>query len=94
MAHMSLDLCVAFDNKMTLCQIRSRGKQDKCQSQVLNQRIIGLVWFGLVEFYGISTIVAYAPPLGLSSLAKEFTIATRIMQSSSNELSTLVSGKV
>ena len=30
---------------------------------------------------------------GLSTLAKEFTAATRIMQSSSNELSTLVPGK-
>ena len=36
----------------------------------------------------------YAPPWGLSTMAKEFTAATRIMQSSSNELSTLVSGKV
>ena len=32
--------------------------------------------------------------LGLSTLAKEFTAAARIMQSSSNELGTLVSGKV
>ena len=32
-------------------------------------------------------------PRGLSTLAKEFTAATRIMQSSSNELSTQVSGK-
>ena len=32
--------------------------------------------------------------IGLSTLAKEFTAATLIMQSSSNELSTLVSGKV
>ena len=30
----------------------------------------------------------------LSTLAKELTAATRIMQSSSKELSTLVSGKV
>ena len=30
----------------------------------------------------------------LSTLAKEFSAAARIMQSSSNELSTLVSGKV
>ena len=36
----------------------------------------------------------YAPPRGLNTLAKEFMVATRIMQSSSNELSTLVSGKV
>ena len=33
------------------------------------------------------------PPRGLSTLVKEFTAATRMMQSSSNELSTLVSGK-
>ena len=36
----------------------------------------------------------YAPPWGLSTLPKEFTAAARIMQSSSNELSTLVSSKV
>ena len=35
----------------------------------------------------------YAPPRGLRTLAKEFTAATRIMQSSLNDLSTLVSGK-
>ena len=35
----------------------------------------------------------YTPPGGLNTLAKELTAATRIMQSSSNELSTLVSGK-
>ena len=35
----------------------------------------------------------HAPQRGLSTLAKEFTAATRIMQRSSNELSTLVSGK-
>ena len=35
-----------------------------------------------------------APPWGLSTLAKEFSTTARIMQSSSNELSTLVSGKV
>ena len=34
------------------------------------------------------------PHMGLSTLAKEFAAAARIMQSSSNELSTLVSGKV
>ena len=39
-------------------------------------------------------IYIYACPQGLSTLAKEFMAATRIMQSSSNELSTLVSGKV
>ena len=37
---------------------------------------------------------SYAPPWGLSTLAKEFTAAARIMQRSSNELSTLVSGRV
>ena len=31
--------------------------------------------------------------MGLRTLVKEFTAATRIMQSFSNELSTLVSGK-
>ena len=31
---------------------------------------------------------------GLSTLAKEFSATARIMQSTSNELSTLVSGKV
>ena len=35
-----------------------------------------------------------APPRVLSTLAKEFLAAARIMQSSSKELSTLVSGKV
>ena len=33
------------------------------------------------------------PPEGLSTLAKELTATTRIMQNSSNELSTLISGK-
>ena len=36
----------------------------------------------------------YAPSWGLSTLVKEFTAATRTMRSSSNKLSTLVSGKV
>ena len=36
----------------------------------------------------------YAPPWVLSTLTKEFIAATRIMQSSLNELNTLVSGKV
>ena len=36
----------------------------------------------------------YATPRGLSTLAKEFTAVTRIMQSFSNELITLVSGMV
>ena len=36
----------------------------------------------------------YAPPWGLSIVAKEFSADARMMQSSSNELSTLVSGKV
>ena len=39
-------------------------------------------------------IIIYAPPWGLSSLAKEFSAAARIMQSSSNELSALVADKV
>ena len=36
----------------------------------------------------------YAPPWGLSTLAKKFSAAARIMQSSSKELSTLVADKV
>ena len=36
----------------------------------------------------------YAPPWGLSTLAKEFSAAAHQMQSSLNELSTLVYGKV
>ena len=36
----------------------------------------------------------YVPPWVLSTLAKEFTAAARIMKSPLNELSTLVSGKV
>ena len=36
----------------------------------------------------------YAPPWELSTLAKEFTTAARVMQGSSNELSTLAYGKV
>ena len=36
----------------------------------------------------------YAPLWGLNTLAKEFTPAARIVQSSSNQLSTLVSGKL
>ncbi len=36
----------------------------------------------------------YAPPLWLSTLAKEFTAATRIMQSSWNEFSTLESSEL
>ena len=35
----------------------------------------------------------YAPPEGLSTLVKELTAATRVMQSSLYEFSTLVSGK-
>ena len=35
----------------------------------------------------------YAPHTGLSTLAKELTAATRVLQSSSNEPSTLVSSK-
>ena len=34
------------------------------------------------------------PPWGLSTLAKEFTAAARIIQSPSTKLSTLVAGKV
>ena len=34
----------------------------------------------------------YAPPRGMSTLAKEFTATNRIMVSSTNELSTLVYG--
>ena len=37
--------------------------------------------------------VQNAPPEGLSTLVKKLTAATRVMQSSSYELSTLVSGK-
>ena len=36
----------------------------------------------------------YAPPWGLSTLAKEFSASARIMQSSSKELSTLVADRV
>ena len=36
----------------------------------------------------------YAPPWGLSTLAKEFSTAACMIKSSSKELSTLVSGKV
>ena len=36
----------------------------------------------------------YTPPLGLSTLVKEFSAAARIRQGSTNELSTLVSDKV
>ena len=39
-------------------------------------------------------IYTYVPPWGLSTLVKEFSAAARIMQSSSNKLSTLVSGRV
>ena len=35
----------------------------------------------------------YAPPRGLSTLAKELTAANRVMQSFSNELRTLMSDK-
>ena len=34
------------------------------------------------------------PPWGLSTLAKEFSAAARIMRANSNELSAMVSGKV
>ena len=36
----------------------------------------------------------YATPWGLSTLAKELSVAARIMQSSSKELSTLVADRV
>ena len=36
----------------------------------------------------------YAPPWGLSTLAKEFSVAARILQSSSKELSTLVADTI
>ena len=36
----------------------------------------------------------HAPPRGLSTLVKELSAATRIMQSSSKELSTLVADRV
>ena len=39
-------------------------------------------------------IYIYAPPLGLSSLAKELPAAASVMQSSSKELSTLVADRV
>ena len=44
--------------------------------------------------YNLYTIEIYAPPWGLSTLAKEFSAAARKMQSSSNELNTLVSDRV
>ena len=37
-------------------------------------------------------MTVYAPPWGLSTLVKEFTMAACIMQSTLKELSTLVSG--
>ncbi len=36
----------------------------------------------------------YAPPWGVSTLAKEFLVAARIMQSSSKELGTLGADRV
>ena len=39
-------------------------------------------------------IYIYAPLLGLSTLAKEFSAAARIIQSSSKELSTLVADRI
>ena len=39
-------------------------------------------------------ICIYAPPWGLSSLAKELPAAASVMQSSSKELSTLVADRV
>ena len=49
---------------------------------------------GIDTLYLRSQFSIYAPPWRLSTLAKEFTAATRMIQSSSNELSILVSGKV
>ena len=46
-------------------------------------------WYIYIYIY----IYIYALPWELSTLVKELTAATRIMQSSSNELSPLVSGK-
>ena len=45
---------------------------------------IKYIWFGLIEFFGISTIVGYLMP---NSLAREVMVATSIKQGSSNELS-------
>ena len=42
----------------------------------------------------IRWLYIYAPPWGLSTLAKELSAAARIMQSSSKELSTLVADRV
>ena len=55
--------------------------------------------FGLFCFFYFSSyiyiyIYIYAPPWGLSSLAKELPAAASVMQSSSNELSTLVADRV
>ena len=54
-----------------------------------------MVLFGFHYSFIIYWHITHAPPWGgLRTLAKECTAAARIMQSSSNELSTLVSGKV
>ena len=45
--------------------------------------------FPRLTYLVLDDIRVYAPPWGLSTLAKEFSAATRIMQSSSKELSTL-----
>ena len=59
--------------------------------------ILSVLFVGLSIMY-VSCIYMYiyiyAPPWGLSTLVKEFSDVARIMQSSSNELNTLVSGKV
>ena len=58
-------------------------------------------WFycpdGIIPDSGLTELVddnIYAPPWGLSTLVKEFSAATRIIQSSSKELSTLVADRV
>ena len=52
-----------------------------------------MFWFVLtVSASALGNI--YMHTWGLSILVKELTAATRVMKSSSNELSTLVSGKV
>ena len=54
-------------------------------------------FFIFVHFHTVEFIFSFSqnhPPRGLSTLAREFTAATRIMQSSLNELNTQVSGKV
>ena len=42
----------------------------------------------------LDAIYIYAPPWGLSTLAKELSVAASVMQSSSKELSTLLADTV